>query len=70
MPLIGYVVVSGIMPNVYLNTTSEEVASFGFLYCTFPTAPTVFIYASQYSISESIVSGLVCDSVFIAVLSR
>lgn len=38
------------------NGTVESIASFGFLYCTFPTAPTVFIYASQYSIVVPIVN--------------
>ena len=56
MPLIGYVVIDLFLPATVMNTSVEKIASFGFLYCTFPTAPTVFIYAAQYSVAVPVVS--------------
>ncbi|XP_067118557.1 lysosomal cholesterol signaling protein-like [Centruroides vittatus] len=40
------------------GTTEEnkDLSNFGFLYGTFPTAPTVFIFATQYEMSTEIVA--------------
>ena len=54
--MIGYLTVSRVAPDDVINSTNEELSAFGFLYCTFPTAPTVFIYASQYNTAMTIVS--------------
>ncbi|XP_074658846.1 lysosomal cholesterol signaling protein-like [Tubulanus polymorphus] len=42
------------------STITDELSSFGFLYGTIPSAPTVFIYATQYNIvTDLIASGMV-----------
>ncbi|XP_041366937.1 integral membrane protein GPR155-like isoform X2 [Gigantopelta aegis] len=35
---------------------SESLSMYGFLYGTFPTAPSVFLYASQHNIAEDIIA--------------
>jgi hypothetical protein len=39
-----------------LREENESLSMFGFLYGTFPTAPSVFLYASQFSVAQDIVS--------------
>ncbi|XP_011402850.1 PREDICTED: integral membrane protein GPR155-like isoform X2 [Amphimedon queenslandica] len=76
LPLIGYVTVDLFLrAEVDDNSTLNSIASFGFLYCTFPTAPTVFIYASQYStvvpiIASSIVFGTLVSAPLMYVTAR
>lgn len=37
--------------NFTSYATREDIATFGFLLGTFPTAPTVFVFASQYHLA-------------------
>ncbi|XP_013785956.1 integral membrane protein GPR155-like [Limulus polyphemus] len=47
----------------------KDLANFGFLYGTFPTAPTVFIFAGQFGLStEMVASGMVACTLFSAPL--
>ncbi|XP_076338963.1 lysosomal cholesterol signaling protein-like [Tachypleus tridentatus] len=47
----------------------KDLANFGFLYGTFPTAPTVFIFAGQFGLSTEVVaSGMVACTLFSAPL--
>lgn len=54
MPLVTWEVV-GALEKTSDNTT-ESMSMFGFLYGTFPTAPSVFLYASHYSVGQDIVA--------------
>ena len=40
------------------DTSANNLASFSFLYGSLPTAPVVFIFATQYAIAQAIVSAL------------
>ena len=57
LPLVAYRVLYILLPNGVRNlTTQDDIATFGFLLGTFPTAPTVFVFASQYSLAMEVVS--------------
>lgn len=43
-------------PHDLFNATRGDIATFGFLLGTFPTAPTVFVFASQYQLAMETVS--------------
>ena len=45
-----------LMPHGDQNATRDDISTYGFLYGTFPTAPTVFVFASQYNLAMEIVS--------------
>ena len=55
LPLVTWLVVGGI-ERISNDTNSTSDAMFGFLYGTFPTAPSVFLYASHYSTATDLVS--------------
>ena len=42
-------------------TLQEQLSMFGFLYGTFPTAPTVFVFATQYGIRAEVSNFLLLD---------
>lgn len=47
------------MSLLHVGTTPEETVDFstyGFLYGTFPSAPTVFVFATQYALDVDLVS--------------
>lgn len=56
MPLVTWEVVGALEKTSSDKNISESMSMFGFLYGTFPTAPSVFLYASHYSIGQDIVS--------------
>ena len=58
LPLVAYRVLYILLPNGVDNATAtqDDIATFGFLLGTFPTAPTVFVFASQYSLAMEVVS--------------
>ena len=47
-----------ILPHESGNITESRsnISTFGFLYGTFPTAPTVFVFSNQYNIATDVVS--------------
>ena len=55
--MVAYRVLYILLPNGVNNVTAsqDDVATFGFLLGTFPTAPTVFVFASQYSLAMEVV---------------
>ncbi|XP_048753740.2 integral membrane protein GPR155-like isoform X3 [Ostrea edulis] len=65
LPLVTWLVVGGIerISNVS-NSTSD--AMFGFLYGTFPTAPSVFLYASHYATATDLVATGMVAGTFLA----
>ena len=58
LPIVADRVLFVLLPRDGVNATvsRENISTFGFLYGTFPTAPTVFVFASQYNIAMEIVS--------------
>lgn len=54
LPLITREIVDNLQPGRDANETSAY-SNYGFLYGTFPTAPTVFVYAAQYNIEVDMV---------------
>ena len=55
---MAYRVLYILLPNGVDNATAtqDDIATFGFLLGTFPTAPTVFVFASQYSLAMEVVN--------------
>lgn len=50
-------VIREVVTNVSQNSTETvDYATYGFLYGTFPTAPTVFLFASQYEIEVDLIA--------------
>ena len=56
LPIVADQVISLILPHGGQNASRGAISTFGFLYGTFPTAPSVFVYASQYNLAMEIVS--------------
>lgn len=65
LPLVTWLVVGGI-ERISDNTNSTSDAMFGFLYGTFPTAPSVFLYASHYSTATDLVATGMVAGTFLA----
>ncbi|KAK7110797.1 lysosomal cholesterol signaling protein-like isoform X2 [Littorina saxatilis] len=53
LPMVTWEVVSWLQPN---ETASRALSMYGFLYGTFPTAPSVLLYATHYSMAQDIVT--------------
>ncbi len=67
LPLLSRVIIENIMSAN--NNETLELSNFGFLYGTFPSAPTVFIFGLQYDISLTVVStGIVMSTILSAPL--
>ncbi|XP_065582586.1 lysosomal cholesterol signaling protein-like isoform X2 [Artemia franciscana] len=45
---------------------SADLANYGFLYGTFPTAPSVFVFATQYNLVPEMIAGALVASTFLA----
>ena len=58
LPIVADRILYLILPHYGANATisRDNISTFGFLYGTFPTAPTVFVFASQYNLAMEIVS--------------
>jgi len=48
------------------TNTTEDLANYGFLYGTIPTAPSVFVYASTYNIKMDMIAASITASTFMA----
>ncbi|KAL8621302.1 hypothetical protein ACOMHN_008127 [Nucella lapillus] len=60
LPLVTWEVVSWLQTN---ETSGTDLSMYGFLYGTFPTAPSVIIFAHQYNIAqETVTTGLVAGT--------
>jgi predicted permease len=55
LPLVTREVISILHPGFNASET-VDLSTYGFLYGTFPSAPTVFVFASQYLIDVDLVS--------------
>ena len=58
LPIVADRVLYLILPADSGNSTvsRSSISTFGFLYGTFPTAPTVFVFSNQYTLAMDIVS--------------
>lgn len=54
LPLVTREIVSLIQPG-YNESETVDLSTYGFLYGTFPSAPTVFVFATQYSLDVDLV---------------
>lgn len=55
LPVVTREVVSLVNAGATENET-VDLSTYGFLYGTFPSAPTVFVFATQYSLDVDLVS--------------
>lgn len=55
LPLVTREVVSLVHAGDSVNETLD-LSTYGFLYGTFPSAPTVFVFATQYNLDIDLVS--------------
>ncbi|WAQ93908.1 GP155-like protein [Mya arenaria] len=56
MPLITWQVVGALELHGPSTNDSRSLSMYAFLYGTFPTAPSVFIYASHFSVAQDIIA--------------
>lgn len=54
LPIVTREVVSLVHAG-YNESDTVDLSTYGFLYGTFPSAPTVFVFATQYSIDIDLV---------------
>lgn len=60
LPLVTWEVVGWLQPN---ETTSQSLSMYGFLYGTFPSAPSVVLYATHYGMAqETVATGMVAGT--------
>ena len=57
LPLVTREVVGLMKPGISPNDTSD-LSNYGFLYGTFPTAPSVFVFATKYEVATDMVKKL------------
>lgn len=55
LPLITREVISLLHPG-YNESETLDLSTYGFLYGTFPSAPGVFVFATQYNTNVDLVS--------------
>lgn len=63
LPIVADRVLYLILPGGSSNKTESRssISTFGFLYGTFPTAPTVFVFSNHYNIAMDVVSNRVYE---------
>ncbi|CAD5111154.1 DgyrCDS492 [Dimorphilus gyrociliatus] len=66
--LILPLVIREVVANINNGNSSETVdySTYGFLYGTFPTAPTVFLFASQYEIEVDLIATAMVVGTFLS----
>lgn len=65
LPLVTREVVSLLQPGSNASETLD-LSTFGFLYGTFPTAPAVFVFSSQYNLETELISSSMVACTFIS----
>ena len=48
------------------ETETNQLSNFAFLYGTFPTAPSVFVYATKYNVLAEMVAGSMVVCTFLS----
>lgn len=65
LPIVTREFVAIINPGADANET-VDLSNFGFLYGTFPTAPGVFVYATQFGVDVDLVASAVTAGTFLS----
>ncbi|XP_066945138.1 lysosomal cholesterol signaling protein isoform X2 [Macrobrachium rosenbergii] len=65
LPLVTREVVSLLHPGNNANETADY-SNYGFLYGTFPTAPGVFVFASQYNLAIDLIASAMVACTFLS----
>lgn len=65
MPLVTREVVS-ILNAGYNTTETVDLSTFGFLYGTFPSAPAVFVFATQYALDIDLIASSMVACTFLS----
>jgi predicted permease len=65
LPIISREIMSSLRAGENHNET-ENLANFAFLYGTFPTAPTVFVFAAQYDVLPELTANAMVACTFVA----
>jgi hypothetical protein len=65
LPLVTREVISILHPGFNASET-VDLSTYGFLYGTFPSAPTVFVFASQYLIDVDLIASAMVACTFIS----
>lgn len=65
LPIVSREVMNSLHPGTNVNET-EDLSNFAFLYGTFPTAPSVFVFASQYDVLPSLIASAMVMSTFVS----
>ncbi|CAH1118670.1 unnamed protein product [Phaedon cochleariae] len=65
LPLVTREVVSMIHAG-YNESENLDLSTYGFLYGTFPSAPTVFVFATQYSIDVDLIASAMVVCTFVS----
>ena len=55
LPLVTRELVSLLQSGVSSSNETSDLSDFGFLYGTFPTAPGVFVYSTQFNVDPDLV---------------
>lgn len=66
LPLVTREVVSLLQPGGSNTSQTLDLSTYGFLYGTFPAAPTVFVFASQYGIDVDLIASAMVACTFIS----
>ena len=66
LPLVAREVVSQLIPLGHSANETEHLSNFAFLYGTFPTAPSVFVYAAKYDVEQDLVATAMVACTFVA----
>ncbi|KAJ8953723.1 hypothetical protein NQ314_007333 [Rhamnusium bicolor] len=65
LPLVTREVIS-ILHSGFNNSETVDLSTYGFLYGTFPSAPTVFVFATQYSIDVDLIASAMVVCTFVS----
>ncbi|CAH0548586.1 unnamed protein product [Brassicogethes aeneus] len=65
LPLVTREVISLVNAG-YNKTETLDLSTYGFLYGTFPSAPTVFVFSTQYSIDVDLIASAMVACTFIS----
>nr|CAI5834013.1 unnamed protein product [Callosobruchus analis] len=65
LPLVSREVIS-ILRSGYNESETLDLSTYGFLYGTFPSAPTVFVFATHYSIDVDLIASAMVVCTFVS----
>ncbi|XP_076059011.1 integral membrane protein GPR155 homolog anchor isoform X2 [Oratosquilla oratoria] len=65
LPLVTREIVSLLKPGLSANETADY-SNYGFLYGTFPTAPSVFVFSTQYGVAIDLIASAMVACTFLS----